>query len=66
MQYLLAVAILVVLLLAAVWDIAAGYRGQAAETVSSVLQAWSIAWPVLPLAVGVILGHVFWPQIFSR
>jgi len=30
-------------------------------TVSYVLQSWSKHYPVLPLVIGILMGHLFWP-----
>ena len=44
------------------WDIYAAYRWGYDGTISrDILQA-SYANPIIPLATGIILGHLFWPQ----
>jgi hypothetical protein len=46
----------------ALWDVWAWGAGKDNETVSWIMFQWSKAWPILPLVVGVVAGHVFWPQ----
>lgn len=57
----LAVCILVTLALVAAWDIAVMATGKPEYSVSSITQSWSKENPVLPLIVGVVVGHLFWP-----
>lgn len=66
MRYWLAASLLVIVLLAGVWDIWVTASGTPEETVSAVLHQWSLAYPVLPLALGIILGHIFWPHAWAR
>jgi hypothetical protein len=43
-----------------VWVIAAsGYDA----SVSVIIVDWSRQLPILPFAIGVLAGHLFWPQI---
>lgn len=58
--------LLIALACAGAWDIYAAYRGQGVEPVSVVIQDWSRRWPILPLLVGVLLGHLFWPSYPNR
>lgn len=44
-----------------VWDIWVVSSGRQDMTVSSVLHDWSLRHPILPLTLGILLGHVFWP-----
>lgn len=46
----------------AAWDIYATFRLEPGQTVSWVLQDWSRQWPVLPLFIGLLLGHLLWPR----
>jgi len=48
------------LVVAGIVDIVAVYYGN--PTVSTVIQSWSRAFPILPLIVGILLGHLFWPR----
>lgn len=61
MRYWIAGSLLAVCFGAGVWDVVAIAKGSR-ETVSSVLHEWSLLYPVLPLAVGLLLGHIFWPN----
>lgn len=63
MQYVLAVLLLATMFLAGVWDVWVTYHERPDETVSNILQGWSVLYPVLPLLVGILLGHIFWPRI---
>jgi len=62
MRYWLAVAFLVAALVIGVWDVVATARGAPLDTVSQTMLDWSSTYPVLPLVIGIILGHTFWPQ----
>jgi hypothetical protein len=59
----IALSLMVLLLLVAVWlfDVVAAMRGDSINTVSAALRDWSIRFPVLPFAAGVLTGHVLWP-----
>jgi hypothetical protein len=43
-----------------VWDTYATYGPGQEYTVSALVTAWARQWPVLPLLLGVLLGHLFW------
>ena len=45
-----------------VWDVYAGIRWGGDATVSAVIQSWAKSYPVLPLLVGIVMGHLFWPR----
>ena len=52
----------VVVLFLVLWDISAQCRWGYEGTISrDILQA-SFANPIIPLAAGIIIGHLFWPQ----
>jgi hypothetical protein len=56
-------AVLVILLLSVqVWDVVAVLCYGREATISNVLQGWSRQYPILTLAIGIVLGHLFWPQ----
>jgi len=44
------------------FDVAAVVRGVPQETVSRVMLVWSERFPILPLCVGIVIGHLFWPN----
>jgi len=58
-----AVASLLLLAFAAVlvWDTYAAYTTPQLSSVSEIIQDWSRRFPALPLIVGLVLGHLFWP-----
>jgi len=60
-RVVLASLVHVVLLLIAAWDLTAAATNHPELSVSALTQRWAIENPVLPLAVGVIMGHLFWP-----
>ncbi len=60
-RVVLAVSIHVVIIACAAWDLLAIGFQRDEYTVSSLIQRWAIENPVLPLAVGVLMGHLFWP-----
>jgi hypothetical protein len=44
------------------WDIVAAMAGTTGDTISEVTLALARRRPVIPLAVGVLLGHLFVPE----
>ena len=46
----------------AAYDIFCVATGQADRTVSAVLYRWNRESPFVAITIGVILGHLFWPQ----
>lgn len=60
MSTVTAVLMLAAVCLTGVVDIYATWSNQ--ETVSQVISNWSREFPVLPLAVGLLMGHLFWPS----
>lgn len=60
-QLWLAIALLVILFVVGIWDIYASYWIGSGNTVSYLIQSWSLQFPALPLLVGFLLGHLFWP-----
>lgn len=44
------------------WDIYAA-MSTTQPTISALSLAWARAHPVIPFTVGVISGHLFWPQL---
>jgi hypothetical protein len=55
-----ALALIVVLVAVALFDLAAGASGGKLISVTSVVKAWAKAYPVLPFGVGMLVGHLFW------
>lgn len=52
-----------VTLLLIVWDIYAATNKDKRDTISVVLLDFARRRPVLPFALGVIMGHLLWPQV---
>lgn len=44
------------------YDVVAEIKGGNASTISQVLYNAALAEPVIPLAIGILMGHLFWPQ----
>lgn len=61
MRIILALMFILVNLAVAIWDLYVQAIGKPTDTVSYVFQQWGRDWPVLPLLIGVVIGHVFWP-----
>ena len=59
---ILAVWIIISLVLAGIWDIAVTFYAIQQETVSRTFLTWSQSFPPLLLALGILIGHLFWPQ----
>lgn len=60
-RVLLAVTMHAVILLVFAWDLFALATGHPELSVSALTQEWAKTNPVLPLATGLLLGHLFWP-----
>jgi len=59
-SYVLALCLVCLLGIIGVWDLTVKYLGYGDETVSSIIRNWSATWPLIPLGVGMLLGHIFW------
>jgi predicted transporter len=44
------------------FDVFIGFRRGQTNTISHQLLSIGQRYPILPLAIGVLLGHIFWPQ----
>jgi hypothetical protein len=66
MNVAVALLFMAVFVIVGAMDLLTVYRTNDTETVSSVLANWSQCFPILPFAVGVIVGHIFWPVSFHR
>jgi hypothetical protein len=51
--------LLAVILLIGFWDVWVGAAYGEPWTVSYQLSAWARRWPVLPLLIGILIGHLF-------
>ena len=44
------------------WDIVAAMNATAGDTISEVMLGWAKHSPIVPFTLGVVVGHLFWPQ----
>jgi len=44
------------------YDVVADVEGGVSATISRVLRAAAMDYPIIPFAVGVLIGHLFWSQ----
>lgn len=44
------------------WDIYVAVEPTPGDTISEVLLGWAMQHPIIPFAIGVVCGHLFWPQ----
>lgn len=56
----LTLTLLVNLSLVGLWDAWVLVQGRPDDTVSHVMIGWSQRYPLLPLLIGLLLGHLFW------
>ncbi len=52
--------IIAILVIVAIYDILAALFGGIKATLSWQIWTWSTNFPIIPLAVGVVIGHLFW------
>lgn len=45
-----------------VWDIYAGTNRERRDTISVVILGYAKRWTIIPFALGVVMGHLLWPQ----
>lgn len=45
-----------------VYDVVANAQGGVSATISRVMRAAAMDYPIIPFAVGVLIGHLFWSQ----
>ncbi len=63
----LTTAILVtIVLVAIVWDIVVAVNRTPGDTISELTLSWAHEHPVLPFCIGIVVGHLFWPQYRQR
>lgn len=61
LAFIQAAALLIFIAIIGVYDLWVGNSFGWQLTVSYQIQVWSEKWPVLPLLVGLVLGHLLWP-----
>lgn len=59
-QFWLAILFLSIITAIYVWDAGMLVQGRPGDTVSGIVSSWSQQQPILPFAVGVLVGHIFW------
>lgn len=60
-RVLLMTAFLLAALVIAVWDICVIAQGRPNDTISVLFNEWAHRHPILPLMLGILIGHVIWP-----
>lgn len=59
-KLIIGLSLLAIVTITAVWDIVVSIRFDDRYTVSGMLREWSREWPLLPLSLGLVMGHIFW------
>lgn len=59
--FVLACCFILFLALVGVWDASVAFGLADDLTVSDVIRGWCRRWPLFPLAIGIVLGHIFAP-----
>lgn len=62
MKVFLAMFFLIVLTFIGMWDVYCSYKRWPDETVSACIQDWSRSFTILPILIGIVIGHVFFPM----
>lgn len=57
-----AVVLVAIIIWAGVWDVIAGLLWGEQATITYVVGQWSKEVPILPILVGIVMGHLFWPR----
>lgn len=60
-QAAIAIILLLMLAIVGIWDVYALTMLPPGYSISYVIQRWSMGYPVLPMAAGMVVGHLFWP-----
>jgi hypothetical protein len=48
------------------WDVHVATNAVRGDTISELILFWAHQHPTLPFAFGILMGHLFWPQIERR
>lgn len=59
--FLVAAWLLANVIAVGVYDVIAFFFARPEDEVSYWLQKWFMAWPMLAVALGVVVGHLCWP-----
>jgi hypothetical protein len=54
--------LLAVIVILGGWDIYVAANAHSGDTISEIVLAASIERPIIPFVLGVVCGHLFWPQ----
>lgn len=54
--------VLVMIVIVSFWDITVIFMGRQDATISAVIYQLSKENPIIPFILGVIIGHLFWPN----
>lgn len=49
-----------------IWDIVVASTEEKGDTISEVLLAQTKTRPIIATAIGIIIGHLFWPQGLNK
>lgn len=58
------IGILVLAAVAIAWDVFVAVEPTAGDTISELTLAASMVFPALPFGIGVLCGHLFWPNSY--
>jgi hypothetical protein len=61
-EVIIGISLLVITFFVAAYDIYALIKWGTQSTVSVVMYSWAKSYPILPLMIGLLMGHVFWRE----
>lgn len=61
MRIVLALCFIAIVAVIAAWDVYCAAKGAPDDTVSATLQDWAKQHSMLTVAIGAVIGHLFWP-----
>tara|TARA_B100000029_G_scaffold460419_1_gene491387 strand:- start:1204 stop:1413 length:210 start_codon:yes stop_codon:yes gene_type:complete len=60
--YTARIILLIMVLVVVAWDVTVTYGGKPEASLSQVILEKSMRDPIIPFLIGVIIGHLFWPN----
>ena len=60
--YTARIVLLIIVLIVVLWDVIVTYSGRPEASLSQVILEKSMKDPIIPFLIGVIIGHLFWPN----
>lgn len=60
--YTARIILLIIVLVVITWDVIVTYGGKPEASLSQVILEKSTRDPIIPFLIGVIIGHLFWPN----